>query len=468
MKKPDRIAISKQHHEILSNHLFPGDGLEAAAILLCSKSSDSRLLVKKVVLVPYETCSIRTPNRIAWPSSTVESAIDVAESEHLSIILIHSHPGGLFDFSDCDDQSDLQIIPCLYQAISEPNTSHGSAIMIPDGAIRARIYDEDMNFDPIESVICASDNIDLWSPSLTGHVEKQPMAFSTEMRQDMSKLTACIVGVSGTGSIVAEQLARMGIGKLILIDFDSMESKNLNRILNSTIEDASSSRLKTEVFASVVKRYRDDIDVECVNSTICGRDSILAAGDADLLFCCVDSLEGRQICDRVSASFLQPLFDVGVTIPTRQNTRGASVVADVLGRVDYIFPGRASLLDREVYSPESLRQEYLRKVAPEDFDNQVAEGYIKGVVDEAPSVITLNMRAASTVVMEFIARRYPFRHESNAQFDRVLFSIAESEEEYESHRTLGVSYTELIGRGLEEPLLGMLCFQECESKEEAA
>ncbi|MDN4501152.1 ThiF family adenylyltransferase [Alteromonadaceae bacterium BrNp21-10] len=468
MKTSSRLAISKLHHEHLKHHLFPGDGLEAAAILLCSKSSASRLLVKHVRLVPYELCKERLPDRINWPGTAIEEAIDVAESENLSIILIHSHPGGMFDFSSHDDESDHQVIPCIYQAVSKSGIMHGSAIMIEDGAIRARIYKNNMSIEPVKFVTCASDDISLWSPSVLGTVQKRPMTFTSEMQQDLNNLTACIAGVSGTGSIVAEQLARMGIGKLILIDFDKTEFKNLNRILNSTIEDAKSGRLKTEMLASKILQYRDDIEIQCINSSIGCREAIMETGDADVIFCCVDSLDGRQICDRISSAFLQPLLDVGVTIPTRRTNKGEPAIADVLGRIDYVYPGSSTLLDRGVYSPEGLRKEYLKLVAPKDYDTQVAEGYIKGLVEEAPSVITLNMRAASSCVMEFIARCYPFRHEQNDKFNRLFFSIAESEEEYDRHTTSNISQDELLARGLEEPLLGMPCFHSEKVKGEAA
>jgi hypothetical protein len=43
-----------------------------------------------------------------------------------------------------------------------------------------------------------------------------------------------------------------------------------------------------------------------------------------------------------------PLFDVGVTIPTRKTERGARAIAEVCGRIDYIQPGESSLLARKI------------------------------------------------------------------------------------------------------------------------
>jgi len=63
----------------------------------------------------------------------------------------------------------------------------------------------------------------------------------------LKKLSVAVVGYSGTGSFVVEALARLGVGRLVIIEYDVVEKKNLNRILNTTHEDADAKRLKTEV-----------------------------------------------------------------------------------------------------------------------------------------------------------------------------------------------------------------------------
>lgn len=457
-----RLVLTEEHHSQLHRHLFPGDGLEAAAILLCASSSKHRFVVNQILLVPYADCSTRLPNRISWPGLAVESAIDLATDHSLSVILIHSHPGGLFAFSEVDDDSDREIMSGLFHAIDSERQRHGSAIMTPDGAILARFYDRDCGVLEVSHVMCAADDISIWRNN--GHADRvqYPMAFSAEMGKDLRNLTACVVGVSGTGSIVCEQLARLGIGRLILIDFDHVEFKNLNRILNSTIEDAKSKTTKVNTLSSSIKSYRDDIEILEVEASISNRESIIAAGDADLLFCCVDSFEGRQVCDRIASAFVQPLFDVAVTIPTRLKKCGSLAIGDVCGRLDYIHPGGSTLADRNVYSPESLRGEYLQQVAPDEYEGQMAEGYISGINDEAPSVISLNMRAASDCVMELIARLYPFRQESNRLRARTLFSLAAGEEDHFNEEDFSKGANPSLAIGLIEPLLGMPRFAKTE------
>jgi hypothetical protein len=97
------------------------------------------------------------------------------------------------------------------------------------------------------------------------------------------------------------------------------------------------------MFAAAIRRYRPDCEVVPWPSSIATHEAILAASEADVLFSCVDTAEGRHIADRLSAYFAMPLFDVGVAIPTEAAPAGGRRVAEVYGRVDYVYPGGSSL-----------------------------------------------------------------------------------------------------------------------------
>ena len=62
-------------------------------------------------------------------------------------------------------------------------------------------------------------------------------------------MTVGVVGCSGTGNPVIEQLMRLGVGKLVVIDPDTVEFKNLDRILYTTVEDAKSSIPKSRLLS---------------------------------------------------------------------------------------------------------------------------------------------------------------------------------------------------------------------------
>lgn len=457
MKLAATLALSGLMHAALRRHLFPGDGLEAAALLVCTRGVGprDRLIARDIILVPHDQCR-RAPDAIIWPGSYLEEAIDLAESEGLTIVLMHAHPGGLFAFSEVDDESDRNVLPSLFAAGGD---RHGSAIMTAEGAIRARLYDVGMRAVPIDLVTATGDDLQyFWNASATPFgPARRPVAFTSDMSRELGDLTAGVIGVSGTGSIVGEQAARLGFGKIVPIDFDHVERRNLNRILNSTLADAAVRRKKVEMFAAAVEAYRGPGVVDPITASIATRDGVIAAAGCDVLFCCVDTLEARQIVDLIGAAFLIPILDVGVTIPVRKTPDGIAI-GDVCGRIDYVRPDGATLGDRGVYTPESLRAEYLRRVAPGAHRQELEAGYIKGAIEEAPAVITLNMRAASACVNEFIARAYPFRLDANRLYARTTFSLAACEEEYVSEDGFTSSLKTVLGRGGREPLLGLPMF----------
>ncbi|UCU99248.1 ThiF family adenylyltransferase [Acidovorax radicis] len=444
------LTLTHEVYALARKHLFPGDGLEAAAILVCSRVAGprTRLLAHDIVLVPHAECQ-RAADFLRWPGASIEDGIDKADAAGHSLILLHSHPGDLFGFSRLDDQSDHDVIPCIYHAV---DSLHGSAIMVSSGAMLARIYSKDMQVSVLEVVTMAHHDLRFWWAD--GEFSTRPMAFTSESRRELRRLSACVVGVSGTGSIVAEQLARLGFGQVVLVDFDRVEHKNLNRILNSTLLDAKSNVLKVESIRRAIDSYRGPGVARVVPETILSRSAVLEACQADVIFSCVDSQEGRQIVDLIAAFFLMPAFDVGVTIPTRKNKSGVAIL-DVCARVDYVRPGGPMLYERGVYTQQGVRAEQLKRTDPEQFKAQIADGYIPGANEEAPSVIALNMSASADTVLEFIARIHPFRHDGNSGHARRNRSLAAAEEEFLAESSFKSDPFPLLGHGAREPLLGM-------------
>lgn len=434
MSPASTLALTKEHHQQLLHHLFPGDGLEAAAVLLCSRGVGTRLrlMVRDVLLVPHDSC-IREADFLRWPGKVIEDAIDIAKQDDLTLILLHSHPGGYFEFSPQDDRSDQLTISCIFQALGQ---LHGSAIMLPQGEMLARVYRPDMKPQKLELVTLAADEIHLWWAD--GAFHKRPMAFGAESRRELHRLTAAVIGASGTGSICMEQASRLGFGRLIVVDYDKVEEKNLNRILNSGVADLG--KLKVDVLARAVTAHRGSGVSVPVSTTIFDRDAVLQVSQADVIFCCVDSKEGRQIVDLIASVFLIPLFDVGVCIPTRRKDEDVAIL-DVCGRIDYVEAG--------------LRAEFLKRTAPKQYDQEIRDGYIKGALEEAPSVISLNMRATSDMMLEFISRVYPFRHDSSSKYSRRQLSFAAGEEEYISETAFVAAENPLLASGGQEPLIGL-------------
>jgi hypothetical protein len=47
-------------------------------------------------------------------------------------------------------------------------------------------------------------------------------------------------------------------------------------------------------------------------------------------------------------------------------------------RLDYVYPGGSSLMDRGVYDSALLEAEYLARTAPHALSQKIADGYLRG------------------------------------------------------------------------------------------
>lgn len=110
---------------------------------------------------------------------------------------------------------------------------------------------------------------------------------------DISSSSAAVIGCGGLGTNVAVHLAGAGIGKLLLWDFDVVETRNLNRQFMYTAEDEG--KAKSLVLKNKIKEYAPECDVESVCIKIENFAQLFQANDFDIVILAVDNIECRKI-----------------------------------------------------------------------------------------------------------------------------------------------------------------------------
>ena len=223
-----------------------------------------------------------------------------------------------------------------------------------------------------------------------------------------------MVGCSGTGSPLVEQLARNCVGALVLVDPDRVEEKNLNRILNATMEDARLARLKVDVAARAIRAMDLGTVVETYPSSLFDPNTVRAVAGCDVVFGCMDSIDGRHLLNKLATFYLLPYFDLGVKL----EADGRGGVDQVCGTVHYLQPGGSSLLSRHVYTMDQVRAAGLYRTDPAAYRAQLDDGYIRGVQEDRPAVVQLNSLLASLAINEFLARLHPYRARSKRRVRR--------------------------------------------------
>lgn len=458
MTVPVTLTLTASQHVRLQEHLFPGDGNEAVAYLLCGRRDGDRrhrLLVREVHEISHQRCN-RTPVSITWPTELIEEALERAEAEGLTFVKIHSHPNGYPAFSTIDDLSDSQLLPAIRGSV-EHDIPHGSAIMLPSGEIFGRVLTREGLID-LESVNVVGNDLQFWYSKLCAEdvpsfAASHAQIFDEGTIERLSRLSIAVVGCSGTGSPLIEQLVRLGVGEIVVIDDDRVEERNINRIINSTMDDAKQKRFKTDVIGDSIERIGIGTRVIRVNANLWSPEVVRKVGQCDVVFGCMDTIDGRYLLNLLSTFYLQPYFDVGVRLDAVREGSKKGKIREVCGTVHYLQPGLSSLITRDLFTFKQVAAAGLQRTDPKAHDQQMKDGYIAGVQGIRPAVISVNMFAASLAVNEFLARLHPYREEPNAEYQSVTFSLASMElisERYEGCcEVLGPH----VGKGDVRPLL---------------
>ena len=127
---------------------------------------------------------------------------------------------------------------------------------------------------------------------------------------DLSQKSAVIVGCGGLGTNAAVHLCGMGIGRLILIDGDTVEEKNLNRQFFYTPNDIGQP--KCELLAARLTAYAPDCSLTPVRQTILKTDDLAVARGADVLIAAVDNLSARRVLNEFCQTHGVPLINGGI------------------------------------------------------------------------------------------------------------------------------------------------------------
>jgi hypothetical protein len=452
-----KLRLTETDRVALYAHLFPGDGLEAVAIALCGRRAGAThhvLTVRQVVVIPYNECKVRTSERVTWSTQRLIPLLELAAKYDLAILKIHSHPGGYAAFSMTDDASDLDLFGSVF-GWTDSQLPHASAVMLPDGSMFGRAIQTDLSFQPLTSILVPGADIHFWPTGIGGalpsFMERHGQLFGSGTTNRLRSLSVSVVGCSGTGSPVIEQLVRLGVGRLIIIDPDRVEDKNLNRILNASREDAYLCRPKVEVAARAIAAAGLGTELEIIAENLTTPRAVRAVAECDLVFGCMDSVEGRHLLNRLCAFYILPYFDIGV----RLVADGKGGVNEVSGAVHYLRPDGSTLFDRKVYTLDGLKAEGIRRTDPEAYRAHLRAGYLRGVQEDRPAVISINMAMASLAVNEFLARFHPYRYDSNAESAIVRMDFVGNVVHRELDGEADGMFFSHIGKGDVRPLLSM-------------
>ena len=113
-----------------------------------------------------------------------------------------------------------------------------------------------------------------------------------ELHKQFSSVTVAVCGLGGLGSNIAVALARAGIGKLVLIDFDRVDVTNLHR---QQYKANQVGRYKTDALAENLLEIAPYAEIETVTERITEENFIDILKDVDVVCEAFDRAESKAM-----------------------------------------------------------------------------------------------------------------------------------------------------------------------------
>ncbi|MFA5841124.1 MAG: ThiF family adenylyltransferase [Candidatus Paceibacterota bacterium] len=397
------ISFKEEDYQRLVEHLFSNRTTECAAYLLCGVSrsdTEIRLLVRSVIPVEDADIEESSPVHMKIRSLSYVRAIKQARKAGEGFIFVHSHPKESPQHSKQDDIEEEKLFKTVYQRI--PDMIHASLVLSEPSRFSARVWLDDGSNIPVSVVRSIGHRFRFFS----NHEDKNPhpeffdrqiKAFGKDIQSTLNKLKIGIVGLGGTGSAVAEQLIRLGVGTLYLFDDDTFDSTNINRVYGSRLSDTK--KLKVEIIQRLATEIGLGTIVKIFNKKITYQSVLQDLKKCDIVFGCTDDNWGRSILSRLAVYYLIPVIDMGVKINSKNNE-----IVSIHGRVTVLLPDHACLFCRDRIDSGIMSTEIAEATNPSDAATRKKEGYIPELPDSAPAVIPFTTIVAATSVSELLHR----------------------------------------------------------------
>jgi molybdopterin-synthase adenylyltransferase len=122
-----------------------------------------------------------------------------------------------------------------------------------------------------------------------------------------------VIGISGGGSHVVQQLAHQGVGTIIPIDDQVIDETNLGRVVGAVEADVDKTP-KVDLAERVATGIDSSIAVIKVPHRFPSPEALAALKSADVIVACVDRFDARENINAFARRYMIPLVDIGLAI----------------------------------------------------------------------------------------------------------------------------------------------------------
>lgn len=199
-----------------------------------------------------------------------------------------------------------------------------------------------------------------------------------------------VIGCSGTGSPAIEMLARAGVGEFVVVDFDTFDDSNLERIHGSGFGDLKRRPLKVRLMVEMIRAINPECRVTAIVGNILDEEVIDEILRCDVALGCTDTNHSRAMLGDLASHYLLPSIDVGVGIESGGGKISAQICDFAINSPGEPCPYCDGRIDQEQLAVELMSDEEKaqRKTAALEAEQRGIDGrqYWRG---EPPHLLTV-------------------------------------------------------------------------------
>ena len=324
------VAFTQDAHLTATNHLLQHFERGALQEDLCfalwqpSTGATRRTALIDDIILPVDGDRDLHGN-VSYNPQYLARSLELAVARRAGIAFMHSHPSrGWQSMSEPDVTAERDRLAYPVGATGLPlvgltagTDGHWSArFWCRDGRHMVRHWCRQVRVIGSQSY-AAYYNDDATRPAPRRNILRRTFdTWGSDSQATLSRLGVGIVGLGSVGAIVAESLARIGVSRFTLIDPDSVEEHNLDRLLHGTTDDVGVPKVRLAERAIERFATSDAVNVLALPMSVHQDAAYDAALDCDVIFSCVDRPVARDVLNYLGTSHLIPIVDGGVAVET--------------------------------------------------------------------------------------------------------------------------------------------------------
>lgn len=399
------VAMTGTTRGILRRHLIRRDGQEDVCLATYRMSTGAERMTGLLRAVQLPKSGERNVHgNASFTGNYVVRGAAEAAADGCGVAILHSHPRscGWQTMSGADAEAERSYAYLAQEITGLPLL--GMTMAGADDRWSARFWDPTGEASWCESVRVLDDTLRVsWNdalrppPTLQDTQLRTASGWGREVQAELARLRILVVGAGSVGLEVALRLAASGIEHVAVMDFDTVELVNLDRLIGATRLDALLRRSKVELSRRLLVQSATARrpDIRGYDLSVCEAAGHATALDYDLIFSCVDRPWPRAVLNMLAYADLIPISDGGLHIDPFSD----GGMRNATWRSHVIRPGRPCLGCNQQLD---LAQVAVDREGLLD-DPEYIRGANAGLAPTRQNVATLSIGVVSSLLAQFVS-----------------------------------------------------------------